>query len=194
MEKKPDWGNFWQKSLLTRSRTYFKLYTRYRLRAYMRLLKGLDLDGKTTLELGGGSGYLSRLISRKRRTKPSVVDNNREAYEFCKRIHAGIEYFFQDMFKHQGKYDMVFSDGLVEHFYPNERKNVMALHKKLLRKGGRCLIFVPKDSWLVHKFMSMKNEYEHKFTLRELKKEAESAGLKVLAGTSDLHMVGILCK
>ena len=195
MDKKPDWGKFWLRSPLTRSKTYFKLYTRFRLRAYLRLLKNLDLSGKTTLELGGGSGYLSKLLSKKKGTKPLVVDNNREAYEFCRKINSEIEYFCQDMFKHRGKYDLVFSDGLVEHFYPGkEREGVIALHKKLLKKGGQCIIFVPKKSWLVRKFMSMKNEYEEKFTLEQLKKEAKSAGLRILAGTSDLHMVGILCK
>ncbi len=195
MDRKPDWGNFWQKSALTRSKTYFKLYTRYRLRAYMRLLRNLKLKGKTSLELGGGSGYLSRLLSRKKGTKPAVVDNNREAYDFCRKVNSGIRYFFQDMFKHKGRYDFVFRDGLVEHFYPGkDRKNVIRLHKKLLKKGGHCLIFVPKSSWTVRRFMSMKNEYEEKFTMGQLKREAESAGLEVLAGTTDLHMVGIMCK
>jgi len=195
MKRKPDWGNFWLRSPLTRSKSYFKLYTRFRLRGYLRLLKKLNLDGRTTLELGGGSGYLSKLLSRKRGTKPFVVDNNREAFDFCRKIHSDIEYFCEDMFRHRGKYDLVFSDGLVEHFYPGkEREGVIRLHKKLLKKGGYCMIFVPKNSWLVHRFMSMKNEYEHKFTLEELKREARLAGLKVIGGTSDLHMVGILCK
>ena len=137
----------------------------------------------------------SRDMPRKKKTKPFVVDNNREAYVFCKKIHSDIKYFCQDMFRHRGKYDLVFSDGLVEHFYPGkERVRVIKLHKKLVKKNGYCMIFVPTNTWLVRNFMSMKDEYEHKFTLEELKREARSAGLKVLGGTSDLHMVGILCR
>ena len=194
MKRKPDWNNFWLKNPIIFSKAFFKLYTMLRIKAYLRLLRAIDLDGKTTLELGGGSGYLSKLLSEKRHTKPSVIDNNKNAYDFSKRIgNFEVNYFLQDMFSHKGKYDVVFSDGLIEHFYPKERKKVFTLHKKLLKKDGYCVIFVPKKSLLIES-LGMKNEYEEKFTLERLKKEAESVGLKVLASTSDFHMIGILCK
>ncbi len=193
----PDWSEFWGAQFSPLKIFFWKLYEAYRLRTYIRLLKKIDLERKTIIELGGGSGYLLGLISLRKKAIPQVIDNSKEAYEFYKKSGAklGIKYLKKDMFRHAGKYDVVMSDGLIEHFHKKER--VLSIHKKLMKKKGICIIFVPKNSWFVRNIcdiFALKIGYEERLFLDELKGEAEKAGLKVIDSISDMHMTGILCR
>lgn len=196
MHNTPNWSKFWAVSSSPMIMFFWKAYEKYRISTYMRLLKKIDLQGKTIIELGGGSGYLLGLISLRKKAIPQVIDNSKEAYEFYKKSGAklGVKYLRKDMFKHTGKYDAVMSDGLIEHFQKKERLKLISLHKKLMKKNGLCIIFVPKKSWYVKKNSFLLDGYEKQFSPDELKGEAEKAGLKVIDSISDMHMTGILCR
>ncbi len=196
MHKTPNWSKFWAVSTSPIIMFLWKVYEKYRVVTYMRLLKAVELEGKTIIELGGGSGYLLGLISLRKKTIPQVIDNSKEAYEFYKKSGAklGVKYLRNDMFKHAGKYDVVMSDGLIEHFQKKERLKLISLHKKLMKKNGLCIIFAPKKSWYVKKNSFLLDGYERQFSPDELKGEAEKAGLKVIDSISDMHMTGILCR
>lgn len=195
MQEKTDWREFWttQSSLRT---LFWKFYERYRIGAYKVLLKNIGLEGKTIIELGGGSGYLLGMLSFWKGAKAKVIDSSAEAYEFYRKTGAkfGVAYSKKDIFKERKKYDVVMSDGLIEHFHKKERAKTIALHKKLMKRNGLCIIFVPKNTWLVRNVFALKNGYEKKFFPDELKGEAEKAGLKVIDSISDMHMTGILCR
>lgn len=194
MHEATDWKEFWA-AYSPMKMVFWKIYERYRSSAYTRILEKIDLKGKTITELGGGSGYLLGLISIRKNANPRVIDNSKEAYEFYKKSGAklGVKFLLGDMFRHVGKYDVVMSDGLVEHFHKKERAKTIALHKKLMKRSGFCIIFVPKNTWLVRNVFALKNGYEKKFFPDELKGEAEKAGLKVVDSISDMHMTGVLC-
>lgn len=190
-----DWGGFWSRRSPLEMFVW-RIYEKYRCGSYMQILKKVDLTGKSIIELGGGSGQLLGLLSKKKGAIALVVDNNEEAYEFYKNSGAklGVKYLKVDMFKHSGKYDVVMSDGLIEHFKKNERQKVLSIHKRLMKKNGFAMIFVPKNSWHVRNLLAFKNGYEKKFSADELKDEVEKAGLKVINSISDMHMTGVLCK
>ncbi len=194
MHETTDWKEFWA-ACSPLKMSFWKLYERYRCMSYIRILEKIDLNDKTMIELGGGSGYLLGLISLRKNASPLVIDNSNEAYEFYKKSGAklGVKYIKKDMFKHSKKYDVVMSDGLIEHFHKKERAKVIALHKKLMKKSGFCIIFVPNNSWLVRNTFVFKDGYEKKFSTDELKGEAEKTGLKVIDSISDMHMTGVLC-
>lgn len=160
------------------------------------VMENTNLENKSMLELGGGTGFLSRAIALRKRAKATIVDNNEEAHNLYQKHFStpGVNYVVSDMFTHRQKYDFVFSDGLVEHFYPAERKNVILLHAKLMNDRGVGIIFVPKNSFFVKRFLSMKNEYEKKYSVKELEKELVLAGLRVIKSASDFHMVGVMFK
>lgn len=195
MENNIDWSEFWKKSSPLKM-FFWKLYEKYRMNAYLRLLEKTNLEKKSIIELGGGSGYLLGMISKRKNAAPEVIDSSKEAYEIYKKSGAklGVKYIKKDMFKHRKKYDVVMSDGLIEHFHRKERSKVLALHRKLMKKSGFCIIFVPKNTWLVRNIFALKNGYEKKFFPDEMKKEAENAFLKIISSTSDMHMTGILCR
>lgn len=194
MQEKTDWKEFWTMQSALRT-LFWKFYERYRIRAYRVLLRNIMLEEKTIVELGGGSGYLLGMLSLWKGAKAKVIDSSREAYSFYKKTGAkfGVAYSKKDIFKERKKYDLVMSDGLIEHFHGKERAKVMALHKRLMEKNGFSIIFVPKDGWLVRNVFALKNGYEKKFSPGELEGEAERAGLKVISSISDMHMTGILC-
>ncbi|UCC91777.1 MAG: hypothetical protein JSV39_00700, partial [Candidatus Aenigmatarchaeota archaeon] len=74
------------------------------------------------------------------------------------------------------------------------RKELILLHKKFAKNGGFVMFFVPKKSWLVEHFMSMKGEYEEKMDIDQLKRESSMPGLRIVSTTEDFHMVGALYK
>jgi predicted nicotinamide N-methyase len=190
----PDWTVFWNKKISFRSFLFYRIYEKFRARSYFRLLKNIDLKGKSVLELGGGSGYICRLICEKYGCEGTLIDNNRRAYGIFKKVvgKKRMRYILTDMFGYRGEHDLVFSDGLIEHFHKEKRREIILLHKKFAKKGGLVMFFAPKKSWLVERFISMKEGYEEKMSMEQLKMETSVPGLKMVSSTEDLHMVGIL--
>ncbi|NIO22423.1 MAG: methyltransferase domain-containing protein [Candidatus Aenigmarchaeota archaeon] len=193
----PDWTRFWEGKRAFRSFLFYRIYERFRARSYFSLLKNMNLKDKRILELGGGSGYICKLICEKFDCKGTVVDNNEKAYEIFKRVigNERVNYILEDMFKHEKRgYDLVFSDGLIEHFHLGKREDIISLHRKFAKKGGFVMFFVPKKSWLVERFMSMEEGYEEKMDSKQLIEETSIPGLKLVSTNKDFHMIGVLYK
>ena len=158
----PDWDEIWKEDS-TRPLLIFRLYARLRKKSYRRLLSGIDLKNKDIIELGGGSGQLASLVGRECRARVTLIDNSRQAIEFSRKLKVvGVNYLFGDMFEHLGSYDLVLSDGLIEHFRGRELERVIRLHSKLVRSAGHIAVFVPRDSFFVRRFLSLKGAYEKK--------------------------------
>lgn len=196
IEREPDWTMFWKRKIPLRSFFFYRIYERFRARVYFKTLKNLDLRGKSILELGGGSGYLCGLICRKYGCTGTVIDDNRTAYNVFKRVvkNKNVNYVLSDMFDYRGKHDLVFSDGLIEHFHPQKRKKLIWLHKKLAKNNGFIMFFVPKKSWWVERFMSIRDGYEEKMSMEQLISETSLPGTELVSTGEDLHMVGVLYK
>ncbi|NIO21471.1 MAG: methyltransferase domain-containing protein [Candidatus Aenigmarchaeota archaeon] len=196
IESELDWTKFWERKLSFRSFLFYRIYERFRARSYFRLLKDLSLKGKSILELGGGSGYICGLLCKKYGCRGTIIDDNKKAYEVFKRVvkNGDVNYILADMFDYKGRHDLVFSDGLIEHFHPKERREIILLHKKFVKDGGFLMFFVPKKSWLVEHFMSVKNGYEEKMSIKQLIKETSMPRMKLVSTEEDLHMVGVLYK
>jgi len=190
-----DWTEFWNRKISFRSFLFYRIYEKLRVRSYFRLLKNLDLRGRHILELGGGSGYICKLLCKKYGCKGTVVDNNRKAYEVFRKVvgDGKLKYVLANIFNYKkGEYDLVFSDGLIEHFRPKRRRKLVMLHKKFAKKGGFVMFFAPKKSWFVERFMSMKDGYEEKMDVEQLINETSLPGLNLVSTTKDFHMVGVL--
>lgn len=189
----PDWEKIWEEDS-SRPLIIFKLYARLRMRSYRRLLSGMPLQNKEIIELGGGGGQLASLVGREYHAKVTLIDNSRQAIEFSKKLKvSGVNYLFGDMFEHRGSYDLVLSDGLIEHFRGEELAKVIRLHAKLVRAEGRIAIFVPRDSFFVRRLLSLKGVYERKYGFEEFTRVLKENGLEVRSTTSDFHMHGALC-
>ena len=145
-----DWTSFW-KRLPLRSLVFLKMYELFRFRAYSKLLSGVSFSNFA--DLGGGSGISAERLCRRFRVKGVIVDNNKEAYTLYSQIHKKplTTYVKKNLFTYKITHDLIISDGLIEHFQPQERSGLVTHHKKLSKKY--VLIFVPKQSWIVDFFL-----------------------------------------
>jgi len=186
-----DWTEFWRE----RPFIWVKLFSWYESKVCLRLFKVLDV--KTCLELGGGPGYLAKLVAQRLRYKLTLVENDPEAYKLFKKHSNFGHYVFQDFFKYkpQEKFDLVFSFGVIEH-YPDKKRRLEAIrvHQRLSNKY--VAIFVPKNSFFVRHFFHYPEEkgFEKLYMPEELKDELEKVGLKTIKFAQNYHAIGYLCQ
>jgi cyclopropane fatty-acyl-phospholipid synthase-like methyltransferase len=118
---------------------------------YRRLLDAAALpEGARILELGGGSGLLTRRIAE--RIKPAsitIVDRSKSSLEACRANLAGldadIDLILGNFFEIDAspEYDLVHSQGVLEHFGEEEKKRLFDIHFEFAKPGGYVIIFVP---------------------------------------------------
>lgn len=190
MKKNYDWTGFW----LGRPLLLEKIYSWYEARICLRAFKKLDV--KTCLELGGGPGYMAKLIAQNLGYELTLIDDNKEAYRLFRKISNFGNYVFGDFFKYKPrkKVDLVFSFGVIEHYSDRKRRlEVIKLHKRLSNKY--VAIFVPKDCLLVRSFFHFPEKgFEKLYKQNELKNELEETGLKILNFFQNIRAIGYLCE
>lgn len=193
-----DWGRYWGKNPFRSSELGekgWRLITEYSSKSCLRLLKeegGIN----TILELGGGSGCVSGIVARKSGLKSealTLIDNNPEAKKAWEQLSGFGKYiegdFFTNDFEGQ-KFDLVFSDGLIEHWPDREeRLGIIRRHAELSAKY--VMVRVPKrglgTKLLLKEGMRKDGSYEKHYTPEELRQEISDAGLKVLGMDEDLY-------
>jgi hypothetical protein len=98
---------------------------------------------RTLLELGAGRGLHSKLLHETMRSgPPHTYDPCPEAFEYMRRagLHA-----IKDEAELAHEYDIVWSNGLIEHFEGEERQEVVDRHLRLSRDW--VLFVVPRANW-----------------------------------------------
>lgn len=123
-------------------------------RAYANLLYGISFDGPIKIiELGCGTGYNTLQMTRLYPvTKVTLVDFNAGVIEDTKRrlscLKCEKEFLLRDLFSLDldEKYDIVHSQGLLEHYTPGQQQKLIRLHRDLLTPNGIAVILVPTPS------------------------------------------------
>ena len=123
-------------------------------RAYANLLYGISFDGPIKIiELGCGTGYNTLQMTRLYPvTKVTLVDFNAGVIEDTKRrlscLKCEKEFLLRDLFSLElsEKYDIVHSQGLLEHYTPGQQQKLICLHRDLLTPNGIAVILVPTPS------------------------------------------------
>jgi len=134
---------------------FFWRWGRYKL-----FLKAANLCEPDVIELGCGPGIMSLKIKKTHGGSLTLVDQAKSAlikanYMSKKILKAkeqkDIYYLNKDFFKMDNykKYDLVHSQGLIEHF---ELDKIIKRHADFVKKGGYVLIIAPRDS-LMYRFM-----------------------------------------
>lgn len=173
-----------------------KLYTWTRIKSFYDLFSRTDPVGKTCLEIGAGTGYISKLLAQKYKLDLTLIDNNREAHRMFQRVTGKGNYIIADAFSFEPdeRFDIVFSDGLIEHFYRPERLEMISVHRNLAKMDGYVIISVPKKSWFVENLCDWKGVLELKYDYSQLETELMATGLSPVARAQDWHMIGVLSR
>jgi SAM-dependent methyltransferase len=145
---------------------------------------------KNSLEIGGFPGHYSIFLKKKFNIKPALLDYviSTKIIENLFKINnlpdGCIDVIETDLFnlKVNKQYDLVFSNGLIEHF--DDTQKIIAKHKEFTKDGGVLFISLPNfrgfNGWLQRKY-DYENYSKHFIPcmdLNYLKKICESLNLK----------------
>jgi 2-polyprenyl-3-methyl-5-hydroxy-6-metoxy-1,4-benzoquinol methylase len=158
---------------------------------YEKLLAGFELAGKRVLELGCGTGFNS-LMMAKRGAIVTLLDSSSQALAIAKTNFArhGLKakFVLGNALKHNLKgFDLVHSEGLIEHFRGKNRQLIINSHSKAVKSGGKVIIVVPNSTclfyrfgkWLGNKTRTWLWGNEWPYSSAELKARIAKAGLKI---------------
>jgi SAM-dependent methyltransferase len=163
----------------------------YMWRFYERLLGDYDFRGKRVIEMGCGTG-INTILMAKRGARVTFLDFTRDSLEIVKRNMerecVDGELVLGDILDSDfvNEFDIVHSEGVIEHFTGPARQRVVDMHARAARRGGSVLIIVPHMGSLMYrlgKFAAEKSRAwihgrEHPYTCNELGRRMERAGLK----------------
>jgi len=201
-----DWTKSWEINYGT---AMYRIYVRVIERTYLRLLENIDLRNPSILELGAGSGVHSlhmakRLLAR----EVTLVDNNPKALEIAKKLFstsdldAKVSFLNTDIrtLELDQKFDIVHSEGVLEHFYGSKRVGVFEKHHQFCEATGIVIMLAPLNClryqvtrWLKEKTHTWYWD-EQPLSRRELHDLGKNFGMAVVKEYMPIlsHEIGIL--
>ena len=185
--RRSNWDTFWEEKKEVR-----EVYSNSD-RVVRNLSKITDLRGKKILEVGAGTGRDSFPLVE-RGADVYQLDYSLPSLEIMKRLAeeekipvsiVGGDTFclpFRDE-----TFDIVFHQGLLEHFRPQQANALLKENIRILKKDGLLLVDVPQR---YHVYTIIKHiligldmwfaGWEREFSLRELRREMEGLGLQTV--------------
>jgi len=175
-----NWNRFWSISGESDKLSWSK-------KRLIELLSPLLLNRKIVLDAGCGSGFFSKFFSEKNLEVYSV-DNSDEALKLCRKT-AGDKVRLKklDLLKTplhtslNARFDLIFTDGLLEHFSPHLQLKILSNFRDSLSSHGIVVTVVPNkfSFWQIIRPFFMPGIIETPFTLRKLNLLHAKAGLSI---------------
>ncbi len=153
----------------------------------LRLLEPVMTPGGTALDAGCGSGFFSRVFSR-RGMKVIAADYSQEALGLTREATGGEARLLQCDFLKDSlartipeEVDLVFSDGLLEHFDADQQRTMLQNFSSVLKPDGVVVTVVPNrwSPWQLIRPFLMPGIEEQPFELRRLIERHLDAGYTV---------------
>ena len=126
----------------------------WRWQRIKNLLKHIRLKNPEVIELGSGTGVMSLKMAKEFHAHITLVDAAPNALKFAERIAYDIYGLPEDTVKslvkdlftldETKKFDLVHSQGLIEHFDPADK--VIEKHLALVKDNGYVMILAPRNS------------------------------------------------
>lgn len=140
-----DWTSYYEKPYRTAGLT-----RRFTSRLLQLMIRRYHPEGAFTIaELGGANScFVDGIIARFAPKSYHVYDNNHEGLnKLSQRIAASEQLSIHEInilaMGADRQFDMVFSVGLIEHFTPEETRQVISAHFALLKPNGIAIFFYP---------------------------------------------------
>jgi 2-polyprenyl-3-methyl-5-hydroxy-6-metoxy-1,4-benzoquinol methylase len=167
------WDKFWQQNADSR-------FTKasWSKRRIMRALHPYLTNGLVVLDAGSGSGFFSRFFNAQG-CETYSLDYSEEALAITRRQtgNQSAAYLCRDLLdrafagEFAGRFHLVFSDGLFEHFSSMDQNRLFEHFKMIKKPGGIIATFVPNkySFWTFIRPLLMPGISEKPFTLGELR-------------------------
>ena len=188
-----DWEDYWKSKSLKRKAIEFAR-EKYFTKIFCDVIEKKAGKKASILEAGCGSGTYLRRLSAKGHNCHGV-DNSKESVERakvnCNNVFYGDIHNLSKQF--DGKiFDVVFNQGVMEHFEDEEAEKIYEEMKKIAKK---VMIFVPSNLSLFRLFDIFKEEDDKSFFSRKrlkksMQKSFKNVEVKYIPGTFFLTLVG----
>ncbi|MBI4176164.1 MAG: methyltransferase domain-containing protein [Candidatus Aenigmarchaeota archaeon] len=181
------WSELWSgiESVETKGNTYM-------WKMYASLLDGCDFKGKRVLEIGCGTG-LNTIAMGLKGAEITFLDQSKEALNLVRnnvrKLGLEAEYIEGDVFECglAGRYDIVHSEGLIEHFIGGMRQKIVDAHAEAARRGGMVTLIAPNMMSVPYRigmYAAKKTGTwiygdEYPYSREELSRRMEASGLAV---------------
>jgi len=158
-----------------------------------RMMKILDKHvrkGTLVLDAGCGSGFFSDYFIAKG-CQVYSLDYSEEALDITRKVTQGksTKYLKRDLLKEDlrsefnNTFDLIFTDGLLEHFSEQEQEQILKTFITMKREQGLIITFVPNrySFWAVIRPIFVRGIEESPFTLKELISLVGRCGQKIIS-------------
>ncbi|HLF17273.1 MAG TPA: class I SAM-dependent methyltransferase [Candidatus Omnitrophota bacterium] len=179
-----DWNTFWEQSSLRIPKE-----ASWSKRRILDVMQPYVARGKYALDAGCGSGFFSAYFCDSG-MRTTSLDYSSQALALTKEKTRGRSQVIQaDLLNPdltnviQERFDLIFSDGLLEHFEPDDQNLILLNLKRLLKEEGVLITVVPNrwSPWELIRPLWMPGIQEKPFTLKELRNLHERNALTILA-------------
>lgn len=181
------WENFWDEK-----KEVHEVYSNSD-RVVRNLSKITDLKGKTILEVGAGTGRDSFPLVE-RGAQVYQLDYSVNSLKIMKRLadeeKIPVSIIGGDTFClpfRDETFDIVFHQGLLEHFRPAQAEALLKENIRILKRNGLLLVDVPQRYHvytIIKHILIVANQWfagwEREFSVNELRSEMERFGLQVI--------------
>ena len=183
MPQSKEWDHYWS---LDQTKRFAKV-SWSKKRIISILDRYVKKDGYA-LDAGCGSGFFSNYLFNCS-VNVFSADYSQEALDMAKQVTKGhtqlvkINFLEDDIYDQtQQKFDLVFTDGLFEHFTNSEQDKILQNFIKSLNNNGLIVTFVPNrfSPWELIRPLYMPGIEEDPFTLKQLIDLNQRNGLSVI--------------
>ena len=178
-----DWDQFWGRSPVKKSGQIS-----WSKRRIISVLEPFIINGQRALDAGCGSGFFSKYFCE-RGMKTVSLDYSLEALKITKELTDGQSQVLKKNLIHEAlinaihqPFDLIFTDGLFEHFTPEDQDNICQNLKSVLAANGILVTFVPNrwSPWELIRPIFMPGIDEKPFILSELVDLNTRNGLQII--------------
>lgn len=184
---KTNWDEFWRKK-----QNVSDVYANSdRIRRYLN--RAIDLKGKRVLEIGAGTGRDSFYMTDDG-CQIYLLDYSMNSLKIINELRNGIDAAHcigADAFRlpfPDASFDVVFHQGLLEHFRKPQAFKLLLENSRILKTGGLLLVDVPQRyhvyTIIKHVLISINAWFagwEREFSLRELERIYGELGIRVVS-------------
>lgn len=184
LPKAQDWNKYWEMEQTQR-------FTRisWSKKRIIRILQPYVISGGKALDAGCGSGFFSKYFCDQGMST-TALDYSQAALDLAQAKTFGAVNLLKANLVDQKisvltkeRFDLIFTDGLLEHFSPSDQDKIIKNLMEVLNENGVLINFVPNrwSPWELIRPMYMPGITEDPFTLGELRDLHERNNLKVIS-------------